>query len=95
MQDGFARRERESASDRKARAAARPPRSPVAPPPAPAIPPDDDDDGGFEDFHALQKQHRARDKHGHNHGVAAARGMAVAKRAGQRAAAAARSPNGG
>ena len=55
----------------------------AAPAPAPA---DDDDDGGFDDLHALHKEARKRDKHSHNHGVANARNMAIAKRNGQRQA---------
>jgi len=87
---GFERTARESVSDRKARAAERPPAPAPPPPPAPA---DDDDDGGFDDLHALHKEARKRDKHSHNHGVASARSMAIAKRQGQRAARAAGPPS--
>ena len=93
---GFERKRRESASDRKQRAADRPPPPPPAEAPAAAPPPaggggggggdDDDDFGGFDDLHALHKETRKRDKHSHNHGVANARNMAIAKRNGQRQA---------
>lgn len=87
---GFDRPERESASDRRKRASDRPnPPSPPPdmPPPAAAAGDDGDDDGGFDDFRAATKEHRKRDKHSHNHGATVSRNMAIAKRAGQRAAA--------